>query len=123
MSGDGEFHGDLRLGFNRIAAGAFPQNTGRSINREVGLPEISSNPRDFGLSQITITGYSQLGDELHNPQHSATSIYQAVDTATWVRSRHLIKAGFDVRWIRCPLRVATTNPTTETAARTIIAAT
>ena len=91
---------ELRLGFNRIASGAFPQNTGRDINRQVGLPEISSNPRDFGLSQITITGFSQLGDELHNPQHSATSIYQAVDTATWVRSRHLIKAGFDVRWIR-----------------------
>jgi outer membrane receptor protein involved in Fe transport len=91
---------ELRLGFNRIAAGTFPENTGRDINRQVGLPEISSNPRDFGLSQITITGYSQLGDELHNPQHSATSIYQAVDTATWVRSRHLIKAGFDVRWIR-----------------------
>jgi hypothetical protein len=91
---------ELRLGFNRIAAGSFPQNTGRDINREVGLPTISSNPRDFGLSQVTVTGYSQLGDESHNPQHSATSIYQVTDSVTWVRSRHLIKAGFDLRWIR-----------------------
>src|SRR5207253_2653718 len=91
---------ELRLGFDRISAGAFPQNTGRNINSEVGLPTISSNPRDFGLSQITVTGFSQLGDESHNPQHSATSIYQAIDTVTWVRGRHLIKAGFDLRWIR-----------------------
>lgn len=91
---------EFRLGFNRIAAGSFPQNMGRDINKEVGLPTISNNPRDTGLSQITVTGYTQLGDESHNPQHSATSIYQVIDTATWVHGRHLIKAGFDVRWIR-----------------------
>jgi len=91
---------DLRLGFNRIAAGVFQQNMTSNLNQQVGLPSISSNPRDFGLSQISILGYSTLGDEPHNPQHSATSIYQVSDTATWARGKHLVKAGVDLRWLQ-----------------------
>src|SRR5439155_2867344 len=60
---------EFRLGFNRIAEGSFQENMGHNFNREVGLPAISSNPRDFCLSQSSITGFSQLGDESHNPQH------------------------------------------------------
>ncbi len=91
---------ELRLGFNRIAAGSFQENMGHSINSTVGLPEMSSNPRDFGLSLMSITGYSGLGDESHNPQHSATSIYQLTDTLTHLRGRHLIKAGVDIRRVQ-----------------------
>ncbi len=91
---------EVRLGFNRVAAGAFQENTERSINREVGLPVISPNARDFGLSQISITGFSQLGDEPHNPQHSATSLYEVVDNATWISGRHQVKLGVDLRWTR-----------------------
>jgi Carboxypeptidase regulatory-like domain len=91
---------DLRLGFNRIAAGVFQQNIDSNLNRQVGLPSISSNPRDLGLSQISILGYSTLGDEPNNPQHSATSIYQVSDTATWARGKHLVKAGVDLRWLQ-----------------------
>ncbi|MBI3693790.1 MAG: TonB-dependent receptor [Acidobacteria bacterium] len=91
------FLNELRLGFNRVSAGSFHQNMGRSLNRVVGLPEVSSNPRDFGLSYITLTGYSPLGDEINNPQHSASNIYQIVDHATWTRSRHLVKFGTDLR--------------------------
>jgi hypothetical protein len=91
---------DLRLGYNRIAAGVFQQNMASNLNRQVGLPSLSSNPRDFGLSQVSILGYSALGDESHNPQHSATSIYQISDTATWARGKHLVRAGADLRWLQ-----------------------
>ena len=89
---------ELRLGFNRIAAGVFQQNMANNLNLQVGLPSISSNPRDSGLSQISINGYSTLGDEPHNPQHSATSIYQVSDAVTWARGKHLVRAGVDLRW-------------------------
>jgi len=91
---------EVRFGFNRIAAGVFQQNINDNLNQQVGLPTISSNPRDSGLSQVSILGYSTLGDESHNPQHSATSIYQASDAATWVRGKHLVKAGVDLRWLQ-----------------------
>ena len=91
---------ELRLGFDRVSEGVFQQDLGRNVNAAVGLPEVSTNARDTGLSLIDITGYSPIGDEYNNPQHSATTIYQAIDTVTTVRGRHLLKAGLDLRWLQ-----------------------
>jgi hypothetical protein len=88
---------ELRLAYNRVAFGVFPQNSGNSINRAVGLPELSSNPRDYGLSLISVTGFSSLGDESNNPQQSVTNTYQLIDNLTWSRGRHLAKFGFEAR--------------------------
>ena len=91
---------EARFGYSRVAIGVFQEGQGRSLNREVGLPEISSNPRDFGLSQITVTGFSPLGDEFTTPQESAADMVQLHDTLTWARGAHLVKAGGDLRWVR-----------------------
>jgi hypothetical protein len=91
---------ELRLGLDRVSAGVNQQDLGRSLNSSVGLPVVSSNPRDNGLSLINITGYSPLGDEYNNPQHSATTMYQVNDTIAATRGRHLLRAGFDLRWLR-----------------------
>jgi carboxypeptidase family protein len=91
------FLNELRLGFNRVSGGALHENQGMSLNQRVGLPELSSNPRDFGLSYITVTGFSPLGDEYNNPQQSATNIFQWIDHATYSRGRHLLKFGVDIR--------------------------
>jgi len=91
---------ELRLGFNRISAGVFQQNIDNNLNKQVGLPTISSNTRDAGLTQIQILGFSTLGDEPHNPQHSATSIYQLSENVTWSRGKHIFKAGLDLRHLQ-----------------------
>ena len=91
---------EARFSFSRVAAGAFHENMGNSLNRFVGLPELSENPRDFGLSFITISGFSPLGDEFNNPQHSVTNIFQVADHASYVRGNHLVKFGFDVRAVQ-----------------------
>jgi hypothetical protein len=88
---------DLRVAFNRVAAGAVHENQGRSLNQQVGMPELSSNPRDFGLSFMRVTGFSPLGDEFNNPQHSVSNTFQVIDHATWVRGRALVKFGGDFR--------------------------
>ena len=77
--------------------GAFHENMGNSLNRAVGLPEISSNPRDFGLSFITVSNFSPLGDEYNNPQHSVTNVFQLMDTVTYSRGKHLVRFGVDFR--------------------------
>ncbi len=94
------FLNELRLGFNRVAGGSFHENMGGSINRTLGLPELSRNERDFGLSFITVTGYSPLGDEFNNPQHSVTNSYQLVEQANWTRGRHSLKFGGDLRTVQ-----------------------
>ncbi|HEX6190663.1 MAG TPA: carboxypeptidase regulatory-like domain-containing protein [Pyrinomonadaceae bacterium] len=91
---------DLRFAFNRVASAVLQENQGTSINRAVGMPELSSNPRDFGLSFITITGFSPLGHEGNNPQNSVTNTFQILDSATYARGRHLWKFGGDFRMVQ-----------------------
>lgn len=90
---------EARFGFTRVSAGAFQEHGGVSLNRRVGLPDLSANSRDWGLSFITVSGFSPLGEEYNNPQDSTTRQLQIADTITWSRGRHLTKAGIDVRAI------------------------
>jgi hypothetical protein len=86
---------DLRLGFNRVSIGVFPENTAIT-NTTVGLPSLSTSPRDAGLSLISIAGYSPLGHEYNNPQESTADTFQINDTVSAAYGAHLVKAG--VEW-------------------------
>ncbi|RPI57568.1 MAG: TonB-dependent receptor [Acidobacteria bacterium] len=90
---------ETRVGFNRVSASVFPEQGG-AVNRTVGLPELWTNPRDAGLSLITVSGYSPLGHEYNNPQSGTTNTIHLADTLTWTRGNHLVKAGMDARLIR-----------------------
>jgi hypothetical protein len=87
---------EARFAFTRVSS-SIVQEASRT-NLDVGLPVISPRERDLGLSFITITGFSPLGDEGNNPQNSVTNLYQIFDTATLVRGNHLIKLGGDIRY-------------------------
>ena len=87
----------VRAGFDRVSLAVNQQNHSNNLNKAVGIPVISSNPRDSGLTEISISGFSTLGDELNNPQRQAASIYQITDNATWARGPHTVKFGFDFR--------------------------
>jgi hypothetical protein len=91
---------ELRVAFTRVSAGATPERRERADNPDVGLPLLSPDPRDRGLSFITVAGYSPLGDEYNNPQHSTTGAWQVAETLTWTRGRHLVKIGGDLRVLR-----------------------
>jgi hypothetical protein len=89
------FVNESRVAFSRVAASV--KQEASVLNSEVGLPTISPRARDFGLSFITITGFSPLGDEGNNPQNSVTNVYQFLNNASYVSGDHLIKFGVDFR--------------------------
>lgn len=91
---------DLRVSYTRVSSGAFHENLGTSLNQMVGLPELSDDSRDHGLSFITVTGYSPLGDEFNNPQGSTTGTVQVIDTMTYANGAHLFKFGADLQFSR-----------------------
>jgi hypothetical protein len=90
---------DLRFGYNRAAIGVFGENTDVN-NGAVGLRAFSSNPRDIGLSVISVSGFSPLGHEYTTPQESTTDAFQIADTLTWVHGVHLAKFGAEWHGIR-----------------------
>jgi len=87
---------ETRGAFSRVAASVTQEAS--VLNSEVGLPTISPRERDLGLSFITITGFSPLGDEGNNPQKSVTNVYQLLNNASYVRGNHLFKFGGDIRF-------------------------
>ena len=87
---------ESRVAFSRVAAAVTQEAS--VLNSDVGLPTISPRERDLGLSFITITGFSPLGDEGNNPQNSVTNVYQFLNNWSYVRGNHLIKFGADLRF-------------------------
>jgi hypothetical protein len=90
---------DLRFGYNRVSIGVFPADPSIT-NQSVGLPALSANPRDAGLSLISVAGYSALGHEYNNPQESTSDTFQISDTATVSRGAHLLRLGGDWYGVR-----------------------
>jgi len=91
------FLNEVRLGFDRVSLRVNQQNQGNNLNKAVGLPTVSTNPRDIGLSEIVVSGFSTLGDEINNPQRDTANTYELIDSASWARGSHLFKFGIDVR--------------------------
>jgi hypothetical protein len=87
---------ESRVAFSRVAASVTQEAS--VLNSQVGLPAISPRERDLGLSFITITGFSPLGDEGNNPQNSVTNVYQFLNNSSYVRGNHLFKFGADLRF-------------------------
>ena len=87
---------ESRVAFSRVAASITQEAS--VLNSQVGLPTISPRERDLGLSFITITGFSPLGDEGNNPQNSVTNVYQFLNNSSYVRGNHLFKFGVDLRF-------------------------
>jgi len=87
---------ESRVAFSRVASSVTQEAS--VLNSEVGLPTISPRERDLGLSFITITGFSPLGDEGNNPQDSVTNVYQFLNNSSYVHGNHLFKFGADLRF-------------------------
>ena len=87
---------ESRVAFSRVAASVTQEAS--VLNSQIGLPTISPRERDLGLSFITITGFSPLGDEGNNPQKSVTNVYQFLNNSSYVRGNHLFKFGVDLRF-------------------------
>jgi hypothetical protein len=92
--------GEFRGAYNRVALGSFHENQGRDLNRQAGLPALSSQPRDTGLSFISLPGFSPLGDEYNNPQHSVSETFQGLGQASLQHGRGLLKFGGEFRSLR-----------------------
>ena len=92
----GRWVNEARFGYNRVDSRTFHENSGASVNRQVGLPDFSDRERSLGLSFIEVTGLSSLGGEFNNPQDSTTDSYQLSDNLSFATGQQAF---------RSPLRV------------------
>ncbi|MDP9160203.1 MAG: carboxypeptidase regulatory-like domain-containing protein [Acidobacteriota bacterium] len=91
---------DLHGGYFRYAVNALPFNFGSSVSSmQLGIPNANrgTDRNSTGLTNITIAGFTPLGDSEFLPEHVFENIFQIADTLTWIRGRNLLKFGVDFR--------------------------
>ena len=92
---------DLRIGDTRRAVGRTAAQLSTSASTALNLPGIPSTA-DFAntLPTFLVAGYQQLGSPPNTATDFSTSVTELADTLTWLKGRHTIKMGADLRWAR-----------------------
>jgi hypothetical protein len=91
----------LRVGDTRRTVGRTAAELGGPASATLGLPGLPSTARfPNTVPTFLIAGYQQLGSPPNTASDFGTSVTQVADTLTWMRGRHTMKAGFDLRWER-----------------------
>ncbi len=96
----GRFVSEARVGWTRVAAGVFQEGQGTSLNRAVGLPDLSANPRDWGLSASSASPASRRSAMSSTTRSRASPTCGRSPTPSrGRRGRHLFKTGGELRFL------------------------
>jgi len=87
----------LLIAFNRFSRDFVPQNDQTDVGTLWGVNWLNLPPRDFGYPTISVTGYSQVGDDSAFPNLRHTNTYQIEDNFTFIHGKNTYKVGVDVR--------------------------
>jgi len=85
--------GYTRRGFNRDAL-----RTGQNATDITRIPNIPASAFADTLPTFDVVGFQQLGPSANGNAQFTTSVTQLVDNFSWIRGRHSLKMGTDLRW-------------------------
>jgi len=93
---------ELRFGFIQWNINTQHLDAGQNRSQALGIPNANRGDQySSGLSQFSVSGYGNLGDSHYVPEIATDNTYSFSDTLSWVRGRHTIKFGADVKhWTR-----------------------
>jgi hypothetical protein len=92
---------ELRVGDTRRAVGRTAAQLNTSASAGLNLPGIPSTARfPNTLPTFLIGGYQQLGSPSNTATDFSTSVTEIADTLTWLKGRHSVRIGADLRWER-----------------------
>ena len=89
-----EFHG----GLTRTVSNESAADAGINQAAVLGIPGTTTDPNLVGFPKFTITGYETIGDNASDPIRYVVSDWNYNDALTWIKGKHVIKAGAD--WLR-----------------------
>lgn len=88
---------EARFGYTAADQGPQTGRRGLDMIRDLGLTLLSTNPPDVtGTPSIAIAGYTSLGENQEEPLTQDT--WQIANNVTWLKGRHTVKGGFDIKW-------------------------
>ena len=87
---------EVRGGYNRFYETFSPQDVSFDPN-SIGLNTGVTNPRDFGMPEISVGPYATLGSNLANPRGRTDQNYQGFANLSYNNGRHNMKFGYEYR--------------------------
>ncbi len=96
----GRFVNEFRAGYNRIFDVLSPYVKDSSVNSQFGLGGIPAQPGLGGLPQMTIAGFTTLGEATFLPNSKISETITLQDNVSLILGRHTLKTGFMYRWVR-----------------------
>ncbi len=92
---------EIRVGDTRRSVARDAARLDGSIGDTLHLPGIPTGAQFADtLPTFLIAGYQQLGSPQNTASDFSTSVTQIADTLSWLKGRHAIKVGADLRWER-----------------------
>jgi Carboxypeptidase regulatory-like domain/TonB dependent receptor len=89
---------EFRLGYNRINSHRFQLNSNENISAQVDFPNVPYGPNNGGLPNITFgDGTAGIGSSTYLPSIEKQNSFVLTDNLTWIRGRHSLKFGTEVR--------------------------
>ena len=96
-----ELLNELRIGDTRRSVDRAASRLDGTPSSVLGLPGIRSDAQfPDTLPTFLIGGYQQLGSPPNTASGFGTSVTQIADSLTWLKGRHTLKMGADLRWER-----------------------
>lgn len=83
---------ELRFGWLWVGGGEISANAGNNFASKTGLQGVTTNPLDTGYPNVTITGFSTLGESTQYVTRVDTD-YELYDNAIWHHGTHTVKFG------------------------------
>lgn len=83
---------ELRFGWMWVGGGQISPNAGTNFAGLTGLQGVSANPLDTGYPDVTLTGFSTLGESTQYAQRHDND-YELYDNVVWHHGTHTVKFG------------------------------
>jgi len=83
---------ELRFGGSWGGGGQISPNAGTNFAAQTGLQGVSANPLDTGYPDVTLTGFSTLGESTQYVSRKDNN-YELYDNAIWHHGTHTVKFG------------------------------
>jgi Carboxypeptidase regulatory-like domain len=92
---------ELRIGSTRRSVRRTAARLDGPVSEALLLPGIPTYAQfPDTLPTFSVSGYQQLGSPPNTATDFSTTVTQIANTLTWLKGRHTIKAGADIRWPR-----------------------
>lgn len=87
---------EVRFGYNRFAEDFLPEDRDFDPN-SIGLNTGVTNPQDFGLPLIRVSGFANVGATLSVPRGRVDTNWHFIDNFSWKLTQHELKFGYEFR--------------------------